>query len=455
MRETDNYQLQLPEPEDQFNISHFNNTTIFLDEKFKEHDDDLEAVNNPEYTKPNELSELTNKENFFTAFGKIAKSVSDYITHKGTITNVHGSTPEAIANKIIERDVNGRAKIADASNIKDIANLKQVQNDIMNKAFIGVKTIAKDNITLFGEQVINGINVLIGELVLVVGETITPDNGVYIVQSGDWTRFENYKTANDINNTVIGITYGRDKGKFYKATVESYVLGETPLLFFESNNSYFGSYDKFKRDEIGVGVPVGVPTIWMGEKPDWAIDFGNGASTQYVWDNYPQLDNDDFKSILTTLSNNGWMEAYNEVGFYVPDLRGIVPIGYGTNAIRTSETTAGGNLGAYIASANKSHNHTVESHTHGWGTYRITGSYTASQLTHKNASVTATGAFRGGDNGTQSGTTDSSGNSKIILFDTNYGGKSGSSGASAPSTTTQGTVAKPPTIGCMWIVRFE
>lgn len=79
---------------------------------------------------------------------------------------------------------------------------------------------------------------------------------------------------------------------------------------------------------------VGVPTIWLGQKPTWALDFGNGASTQYLWANYPKLNNDKFKNILDTFKTtggNGLCSDYDNDGFYVPDLRGMMPKSYGQN----------------------------------------------------------------------------------------------------------------------------
>ena len=191
--------------------------------------------------------------------------------------------------------------------------------------------------------------------------------------------------------------------------------------------------------------PVGVPTLWFGPKPDWALDFGNGAATKYLWANYPKLNTEKFKGILSTLSTNGWMTAYDAEGFYVPDLRGIVPIGNGTNAKRTNETTAGGALGAYLASANKSHNHSIgvslgqSTHSGSWADTFRPENATASGI----VSVRAEG--RSGRH-----TDTSSGTNKYfdIAFTTGVR-------VTATSCGNEGTVAKPPTIGAMWIVRFE
>jgi hypothetical protein len=208
-------------------------------------------------------------------------------------------------------------------------------------------------------------------------------------------------------------------------------------------------------------IPVGVPTLWMGPKPEWALDFGNGAASQYVWANYPKLNNQKFWDILDTLSSAGWMAARDSSGFYVPDLRGIVPIGYGTNAKRTGETTAGGNMGQYLASTNKSHYHDF-THYHNRGGMEIVGKYTAAQLTYDGGGYTASGALYHAGYGSNAGTEDSNGVSRIIGLQASRSwtgitsvGRDGADTYNITNTGAQGGTSKPPTIGCMWIVRFD
>ena len=209
---------------------------------------------------------------------------------------------------------------------------------------------------------------------------------------------------------------------------------------------------------------VGVPTLWMGEKPDWALDFGNGAATKYLWANYPKLNNDKFKNILSTLSNAGWMTAADTAGFYVPDLRGIVPIGYGLNSRRTVESTNGGTLGQYIRSHNMYHAHDF-SHYHNRGGMDIYGYYFAKGLTQYGADVRSYGALYDAGyapykNELQS---DEDGFPRGIAFlaSRNWTGLTSIGRDSADTydiTATSadgGYISKPPTIAVMWIVRFD
>ena len=77
MQKTDNYELNLPEAEDFFNVEDFNDNTKKIDEV-------LESLENPEHDtgKQAEVEELASGESLKVALRKLAKAVSDYISHK-------------------------------------------------------------------------------------------------------------------------------------------------------------------------------------------------------------------------------------------------------------------------------------------------------------------------------------------------------------------------------------
>lgn len=203
---------------------------------------------------------------------------------------------------------------------------------------------------------------------------------------------------------------------------------------------------------------VGVPTLWLGSKPDWALDFGNGASTKYLWSNYPKLNNDKFKGVLTTLSTAGWMTVHDDAGFYVPDLRGVVPVGYGTNAVRTGETTNGGAApGAYLASQNKYHNHSASSSFSGdaisGSVRRNTGSLT--EPLANTSGWTSSGALSAINQSTsKSYQVESSSANRLVGI--NFSATpSGTVSTSVGYNGSSGQASKPATIAVMWIVRFD
>ena len=458
MQQSTNYNMNKPDLTDQYRLSHWNENTDIIDEELKKREEDDTALKNPVYTEASAEAPLVSGELFTTAFGKIAKAVSSFITHKGSTTSVHGSTSDATASKIIERDANARAKVADAIQIKDIPNYQQLLYESLYKQYYAVTVVATTNLTLYGEQVVDGVNVLVGSSVLCIAQTDATQNGVYSVQTGAWTRWQ-YGSVSNLNRRYLCILSGTKKGKIYKTETDSYTEGTTVLTYRESNELINGNWAKyFWRKKINAceefRPPIGIPFFWMADKPDWAIDFGNGASTKYLWTTYPELNNDMFKSILTKHYNAGSCQNYDNEGFYVPDLRGLVPIGYGTNAVRTAFTLNGGSSpGAFSESQNRYHRHDK-------GDYRITG-----WLSHWRLNSTGYNGER--SNGALQMYQDSyysvannvigsdfSG-SWSIYFDTNLNGGAGFVGNSGWSHTDSKRTAKPATFAGMWIVRFE
>lgn len=78
--------------------------------------------------------------------------------------------------------------------------------------------------------------------------------------------------------------------------------------------------------------PIGVPTFWFTSLPDWALDCTDGG--EYLWADYPELDNDIFKGFLNSFTTDfGASIDTNADGlsFNMPDLRGINSIIAGTN----------------------------------------------------------------------------------------------------------------------------
>lgn len=458
MRYSDNYNLNKPERLDQYNVDHWNDNTDIIDEELKKREDDDDALKNPTYTPASSDSQLVSGESIFTAFGKLSKIVSSFITHKATETSVHGSTSLATATKLMERDVNGKVKIADGTEIDDASTLKQIQNASVSKKFIGAKVVSDSNITLFGTQTIDDVSCGVGDVVLVLGQNTATENGLYIVQTGDWTRHPDYNTADKINNTTICICDGTYAGHVYKSSTKTYTAGSTTLIFINSDYPISDEAKVFWRDKIEAGKEyrpaIGIPTLWMGGKPSWAIDFGNGATTKYLWANYPRLwKSDEFKNILTTLSSKGWMTAYDSTGFYVPDLRGVVPIGWGgPNSKRSSEILNGGsNVGAYSGSQNKYHNHGVTKG--GTDNSGFTGKEKKGTIadTFRPETMYADGVFT---TRSRSGrhTDTSSGNNTIFDFSMT---PTGTVSLTVNYNGSEGQASKPATIACMWIVRFE
>lgn len=121
MQKTENYGLNKPESTDFYDVEHFNNNMDVLDAKMKEIEDKADpetlqghignkenphevtksqvglgnvpnvSTNNqtPTYTVPDTESELESGEKLSVAFGKVAKAVKSFITHKAETKTAH------------------------------------------------------------------------------------------------------------------------------------------------------------------------------------------------------------------------------------------------------------------------------------------------------------------------------------------------------------------------------
>lgn len=104
----------------------------------------------------------------------------------------------------------------------------------------------------------------------------------------------------------------------------------------------------------------------------------------------------------------GTWEAYGQG-------RVLIGAGNGTDPNGTTQSFTAGNTGGYY-SINLTASQ-LPAHYHGRGNINIAGVFGASQLTHHDAGVTATGPFYNAGNGSEPGTTDAGGTSKRIGFD--------------------------------------
>lgn len=117
------------------------------------------------------------------------------------------------------------------------------------------------------------------------------------------------------------------------------------------------------------------PSIYPGSVPDWAIDIG--AHDTYSFEDYPGLDNDTFKGVISSLSAFG--ASVGESSFTAPDLRGISP-GVFSAAVAGSylahgsgqHSHAGSTVTLNLAAANSVHNHSGAGAPHNAHTHSLT-----------------------------------------------------------------------------------
>jgi uncharacterized cupin superfamily protein len=90
------------------------------------------------------------------------------------------------------------------------------------------------NITLSGEQTIDGVAVVEGDRVLVKNQTTGSQNGIYSVSTGNWTRTRDFDGAFDIvSGTRVFVTSGTVSAQveFYVTTADPIVVDTTSIAF--------------------------------------------------------------------------------------------------------------------------------------------------------------------------------------------------------------------------------
>ena len=99
------------------------------------------------------------------------------------------------------------------------------------------------NITLSGEQTIDGIAIVAGDRVLVKDQSTGADNGIYEASTSAWSRSADFDGNNDIvTGTLVFVISGTlNSTSFWRvATSGSITVGTTSITFTQTNNQLVG-----------------------------------------------------------------------------------------------------------------------------------------------------------------------------------------------------------------------
>lgn len=192
MQKTDNYELNLPEAEDFFSIEDFNDNTKKIDEV-------LESLENPEHDtgKQAEVEELASGESLKVALRKLAKAVSDYISHKADQVAHITAAERTVWNAKL-----GTEKIA--------ANLTTTEAGMLLDATMG-KQLAETDASL--QEQISTLN---------SNKVFTQDVTRWIAEITNLTEADNYRAKTGMINVNA-------KGNYCE--ILSFRIGNTTLQF--------------------------------------------------------------------------------------------------------------------------------------------------------------------------------------------------------------------------------
>lgn len=131
-----------------------------------------------------------------------------------------------------------------------LADTAVVGTDAVNKNYVdslvsglswknSVKAASGTNITLSGIQTIDGISVVANDRVLVMGQTTTANNGIYVVSAGAWARSSDADTAVEIAGLGVWVQSGTIYGDtgWTCTSDSSLTLGSTAISFAQFNGA--------------------------------------------------------------------------------------------------------------------------------------------------------------------------------------------------------------------------
>ena len=95
------------------------------------------------------------------------------------------------------------------------------------------------NITLSGEQTIDGVACVTGDRVLVKDQTDSSENGIYVVDTGTWDRARDWDGSYDIvTGTFMYVTAGSaNRGYWYVSTTGTIVVGTTNVTISQASTT--------------------------------------------------------------------------------------------------------------------------------------------------------------------------------------------------------------------------
>jgi hypothetical protein len=154
-----------------------------------------------------------------------------------------------------------------------------------------VRVATTANITLYGEQTIDGVAIEDGDRVLVKDQTAGYENGIYVADTGQWRRAKDFNRTRDVvTGTQVYVTNGTISGGrwFGVTTANPVVVGTTDIDFEVSDN--LGEIQR-----IYLGAFAVAPTTDLEGDPlqAGAQYFNTVSDTVFTWDGASWVSNQD------------------------------------------------------------------------------------------------------------------------------------------------------------------
>ena len=204
------------------------------------------------------------------AHGHVAADISDFDTQVRTSRLDQFAAPTA-AVTMNSRNI---TTLAEPSADGDATTKRYVDNLIAGLARKHpCRAASAANITLSGEQTIDGVSVVTGDRVLLMGQTAGAENGIYVCSASAWTRATDFDADSEVvGGTTIPVSEGTVNGDtgWRVATDDPIIIGTTSLAFSPVATGSGG--------EINTGSNQGSPGVGpFDAKPGVDLQFRNIA----------------------------------------------------------------------------------------------------------------------------------------------------------------------------------
>ncbi|MEI9414729.1 hypothetical protein [Mesorhizobium sp. Cs1321R2N1] len=130
-------------------------------------------------------------------------------------------------------------------------------------AFKGpVKAATTANITLSGQQTIDGVAIVTDDRVLVKDQTTASDNGIYVADTGSWRRAKDFNNNRDVKTgTMVNVTGGTTNSGIWQVTTSNPItIGSTNLAFARNAQPYDADLASWAAVNRATGVDALVTT---------------------------------------------------------------------------------------------------------------------------------------------------------------------------------------------------
>lgn len=197
------------------------------------------------------------------------------------------------------------------------------------------------NITLSGEQTIDGVAVVTDDRVLVMNQTAGSENGIYIADTGAWRRSKDFNKTKDIKTgTMVNVTGGTvGNGWWQVSTTGDITVGTTSIAF----SRVFGASSGDFRDYLDVAPYVATRTALkaLDTTKDTAVLLKEaGREGTFVWktgDYSAQIAADTqegvyLKANAIASTSGAWVRVYSRLS--------VEFFGASTSATAAANTTA-------------------------------------------------------------------------------------------------------------------